>query len=206
MATIKERLKDVPSRLIILAACGIARTVEHLLPDERSGAAIEVAERLADGLAAWIEANNAWEEAYRVVDQTVEHLLADACFRDAADAGAAEDAIMAARGAEAASEAKEAIRTAMATGAAEETIRTVMAAAAAEDAIRQSLRITPSPNYSQLAGFLRENPCRRRQRDAYTPCSLCLDAASTAPVPTDAPRPGFRHPAASAPGWHLPRR
>jgi len=51
MATIEERLKDASSRLLILAACGFARTVEHLLADERSRDALETAERFADGLA-----------------------------------------------------------------------------------------------------------------------------------------------------------
>jgi hypothetical protein len=51
MASIEERLQDASSRLIILAACGFARTVEHLLADGRSKRAIETAERFADGLA-----------------------------------------------------------------------------------------------------------------------------------------------------------
>src|SRR5262245_19016968 len=51
MATIEERLKDAPARLIILAACGFARTGDHVLPDQRSRDAIDVAERFADGLA-----------------------------------------------------------------------------------------------------------------------------------------------------------
>lgn len=51
MATIEERLKDASPRLIILAACAFARTVEHLLTDQRSRDAIETAERYADGQA-----------------------------------------------------------------------------------------------------------------------------------------------------------
>lgn len=70
MATIEERLKDAPLRLVILAACAFARTVEHLLADERSLAAIEIAERFADGRATLREleaaasaARSAWIEA-----------------------------------------------------------------------------------------------------------------------------------------------
>jgi len=51
MATIEERLQGAPRRLIVLAACAFARTVEHLLTDERSRDAIETAERFADKLA-----------------------------------------------------------------------------------------------------------------------------------------------------------
>ncbi len=46
-----ERLENMSVRLIILSACGLARTVEHFLTDQRSRDAIEVAERFADGLA-----------------------------------------------------------------------------------------------------------------------------------------------------------
>lgn len=51
MATIEERMKGAPTRLITLAACGFARTVEHLLKDNRSKDAIETAERFVEGLA-----------------------------------------------------------------------------------------------------------------------------------------------------------
>lgn len=51
MASIEERLKGAPTRLIILAACGFARTVEHLLTYHRSRIAITTAERYADGRA-----------------------------------------------------------------------------------------------------------------------------------------------------------
>jgi hypothetical protein len=64
MATIEERLKDAPPRLIVLAACGFARTVEHLLTDERSRGAIETAERFPDGLATLEEVRAAAEAAW----------------------------------------------------------------------------------------------------------------------------------------------
>jgi hypothetical protein len=63
MATTLQRLKRASSRLIILAACGFARSIEHLLPDKRSRDAIEVAERFADGLATAEEIIAAAREA-----------------------------------------------------------------------------------------------------------------------------------------------
>jgi transposase len=36
---------------------------------------------------------------------------------------------------------------------------------------RQGLRITGPPNYSQTAGFLRENPCCKQRPGACRPCS-----------------------------------
>lgn len=55
MPTVEDRLKGAPPRLIILAACAFARTVEHLLKDQRSRDAIDVAERFADGNATEAE-------------------------------------------------------------------------------------------------------------------------------------------------------
>ncbi len=52
MATIEERLKGAPHRLIILAACAFARTAEHLLTGNCFRDAIDVAERFTDGLAS----------------------------------------------------------------------------------------------------------------------------------------------------------
>ena len=135
MAIIEERLQEAPFRLVLLAACGFARTVEHLLRDDRSRDALEVAERFADGLEAWIQAHHAWENALRVTDELVEQ-----CCRGAADAGAVADALLEARKAIADGAAKDAIRTAIAAGAAEDAIRTAMAAAAAEDAIGVAVR------------------------------------------------------------------
>ncbi len=63
MATIEERLKDAPFRLVILAACAFARTVEYMLADERSLRAIETAERFADGQATDEEVRAAEEAA-----------------------------------------------------------------------------------------------------------------------------------------------
>lgn len=60
---VEYRLKGAPPRLVILAACGFARTVEHLLTDQRSREAIDVAERVADGLATKEEAETAAEVA-----------------------------------------------------------------------------------------------------------------------------------------------
>lgn len=51
METVEDRLKGVPPRLVILAACAFARSVEHLLTDQRSRDAIQTAERFADGQA-----------------------------------------------------------------------------------------------------------------------------------------------------------
>lgn len=47
----KLGLNAVPARVVILTACGFARTVEYLLTDQRSRDAIDLAERFADGLA-----------------------------------------------------------------------------------------------------------------------------------------------------------
>src|SRR4051812_49373503 len=71
MATIEERLKDAPSRLVILAACGFARTVEHLLTDKRSRDAVETAERFADGLGTTTDVREAVRAACAAVDATV---------------------------------------------------------------------------------------------------------------------------------------
>lgn len=51
LANIEKRLTRVPRRLVILASCGFARSVEHLLSDQRPRDAIETTERYADGLA-----------------------------------------------------------------------------------------------------------------------------------------------------------
>lgn len=51
MATLEDRLKGVPHRLVVLAACGFVRTVEHLLIDKRSKDALETTERFVDGMA-----------------------------------------------------------------------------------------------------------------------------------------------------------
>jgi hypothetical protein len=67
MPTIEERLKGASPRLTILAACGFARTVEHLLADERSKNAIDVAERNADGRATTEEVQAAVREAMSVL-------------------------------------------------------------------------------------------------------------------------------------------
>jgi len=72
MATIEERLKDAPPRLIILAACGFARTVEHFLTDKRSRVAIETAERFADRQATEEEVEAAEEAAYAAALTTEE--------------------------------------------------------------------------------------------------------------------------------------
>lgn len=70
MATIEERLKNAPPRLVILAACAFARSVEHLLTDQRSRDAIETAERFADGEATEEEVRAAEDAARAVQSET----------------------------------------------------------------------------------------------------------------------------------------
>src|SRR5262245_213415 len=70
MSITEERLKGAPFRLIILAACGFARTAEHLLTDRRSRDAIDVAERFVDGLATTEETRAAGAAALEA-EQTV---------------------------------------------------------------------------------------------------------------------------------------
>lgn len=67
MATIEDRLKGMPLRQVILAACAFARTVEHLLTDERSRDAIDVAEWFADGLATIEEVGATVQPAWAAV-------------------------------------------------------------------------------------------------------------------------------------------
>ncbi len=90
MATIEERLKDAPSRLVILAASAFARTIEHLLTDQRSKNAIEVAERFADGLAT--------EKEIRIAEDAAQEVENGARFDAAGHAAStAIDALRAAR-------------------------------------------------------------------------------------------------------------
>jgi hypothetical protein len=131
MATITERLKGQSDRLVILAACGFVRTIEHLLLDERSRQGIEVAERFADGLVQWAEANRAWENSFGVFYQRIEHL---GTTEDPSDA--IRDAVFAVLRAEDAQAAEDAIKAATALGVAEDAMRTALALGAAEDAIR----------------------------------------------------------------------
>lgn len=70
MATIEERLRGAPPRLIILAACAFARSIVHLLKDQRSRDAIETAERFADGLATEEEVRAAEDAARAVQSET----------------------------------------------------------------------------------------------------------------------------------------
>ena len=53
--------------MIVLAACGFARSIEHLLTDKRSRGAIETAERFADGLAIAEEVDRVSKAAWAVL-------------------------------------------------------------------------------------------------------------------------------------------
>ena len=56
-------------RTLRLFICGCVRRLWHLLTDERNRKAVEVAERLADGLASQQEVESAGETAWEVVDR-----------------------------------------------------------------------------------------------------------------------------------------
>jgi hypothetical protein len=89
LATILERLKDAPTRLVVLTVCGIARTVEHLLTDHRSSNAIETAERFADGQAIGEEVSAA-EEATRTAKEAANEAFLTAINTAGATVRAAE--------------------------------------------------------------------------------------------------------------------
>ena len=135
-----------------------ARRVQHLMDDPRSIAALDVADRHADGLATSVDLVDAGDAAFDVARVTTDDSAID-CARDAAWTSAAFRALSAARGsswlsAEAAARAasrdvwSRALADREATHAQRETARA--SAKAAGDAVHASSR-------AAQAVWLREN-------------------------------------------------
>jgi hypothetical protein len=85
----------LPDKLMRLFAVRCARQVQHLLTDERSIRAIDVAERYANGLATDEELTAAWAAASDAARDAVSDAARDAARAAASDAAraAARDAV-----------------------------------------------------------------------------------------------------------------
>lgn len=92
LGEVHDRATD---RKLRLFACACARRVWRLLTDARSRAAVEAAERFADGLLTVAELRAHFNEAFRLIRQPVAILASDAANENARDAAntAAHDAI-----------------------------------------------------------------------------------------------------------------
>ncbi len=70
----------------------------------------------------------------------------------------------------------------------------------------QGLRINSSLTYRVGRGFLPENPCCRRPRGVFGPCSFCSGVASTDSKPNDVTPPDSDPQSDLAPGSHPLRK